>query len=97
MTTAGDVYVVGLERHESHRWRRLAVGAWALASAATLGYLDAPSVGQWVVRRRDDGTEVLRVEAGGEEEAAITRQALDDQLATLPVEEFHDRWGLGAA
>ncbi len=97
MTTAGEVYVVALEAHERRRWRRAVVSAWALASAATLGYLDGPSVGEYVVRRRSDGTEAFRVEAGADEEAALTLQALEEQLAGCPVAEFEERWGIAGA
>jgi hypothetical protein len=97
MTTAGEVYVVALEAHERRRWRRAVVSAWTLATAATMGYLDGPSVGQWVVRRRADGTEAFRVEAGAEEEAALTLQALQEQLAGCPVEEFEKRWGIAGS
>lgn len=96
MTTAGEIYTVTLERHQRQGPRRLAVVAWAALSLASLGYLEGPSVGQYVVRRRSDDLEVLRVEAGADEEAAATRQGLDEQLATLSVEEFHETWSIAA-
>lgn len=94
--TAGEFYTVTLERHERQGPRRLAVLAWVAVSVASFGTLEGPSVGQYVVRRRSDGLEVLRVEAGADEEAAATRAGLDEQLATLSVEEFHEAWSIAA-
>ena len=96
MTTAGEIYTVTLERHVRQGPRRVATAAWALLDAVSMHFVGGPSVGEWVVRRRADGGEVLRVEAGGDEEAAATRVALDDQLATLSVEEFHEAWSIAA-
>lgn len=93
MTPAGEVYVVALEAHERRGLQRAVVSAWALASAALMGYLDGPSVGQYVVRRRSDGSEAFRVEAGPADEAALTQRALEEQLAG-PLADFEERWSI---
>ena len=91
---AADVYAVSLERHAAQGWRRAGLLAWALLSVMSFGFVGTPSVGEWVVRRRSDGAEVLRLEAGAEEEAAALRGELDDQLARLTPSEFAVRWAL---
>ncbi len=89
---AGEVYDLALAPHERIGLRRVQVAVWALASIATVGALDGPSVGEWVVRRRADGQVLVRVDAGDAEDAAILRSELERQLAELTPEEFTERW-----
>jgi hypothetical protein len=90
--TAAEVFEVRLEKHEHTGWRRIRVGAWALATAVAQGFVGSPSVGEWVVRHRADGRELFRVDAGDEEEAAVLRAELDRQLEQLTPDEFAARW-----
>lgn len=92
--TAGEIYTMSLEPHQRQGVRRVAAGAWVVLGIASLGHVSGPSAGEYVVRRRSDDVEVLRVEAGADEEAAATRRHLEEQLASLSVEEFHEVWSI---
>jgi len=59
-----------------------------------LGYVAEPSFGDVVVRRRDDGSEVLRLPVTGTEETAIGLAEVDHQLESLTASAFQARWGL---
>lgn len=74
--------------------RRLGFWFWFLVGMVSLGAVDvgAPSVGDLVVRHRTDGREFLRIDAGSAEEAGPLLGYVREQLATLPAEEFKQRW-----
>lgn len=90
---AGDVYSAELAAYRGTRAiRRLALTTWVLVSAFLTGDVGGPSVGQLVVRRQTDGREVMRIDAGNEEEAALLVSHVREQLATLTPEAFRKRW-----
>jgi hypothetical protein len=92
---AGDEYAVELVAYTGPRaLRRLALTVAMALAAVVINDLGGPSVGQLVVRRRD-GTEVLRIDAGNEEEAALLVGHVREQLATLSPDEFRERWDIG--
>ena len=93
-TPARAVYTLSLEAHRRRGWRRVTVALWSAASMLALGFFGSPSIGEWVVRRRDDGREVQRIDAGADEEASILRSELYRQLDELSAEEFEERWSL---
>lgn len=89
---AGDEYelVVAPERGWTRPLR--VIGRLAVAAVA----LDDPvgaTVGDYVVLRRADGQEILRV-AGDHEGERATYDHLAGQLATLTVPEFREAWGI---
>ncbi|NYG56379.1 hypothetical protein [Nocardioides perillae] len=91
---AGDVYAVALEPPGTARgrWRARAHGA-LLAVGAMAGWYDEPTAGELVVRRRDDGRELLRVDAGPSEAAAQLLAHVRRQLDELAPRELRDVWG----
>jgi hypothetical protein len=92
---AGDVYAVELAAYTGRKAvRRLALAVWMLVSNVLTGDVGGPSVGQVVVRHRGDGRAVMRLDAGGEEEAAGLVSHVREQLTTLSPEEFCERWNL---
>ena len=91
--TAGEAYAVALVEHRRRGVRRLAVAGWALA-AIVAGWIDGPSVGEVVIRRRADGAELHRTDAGDAEACALLLAHLQEQLATLSAAEFEDAWAL---
>jgi hypothetical protein len=94
--TAGDVYEHELVPPQGGRVRRALAGVSDAIANVEGGPVEVVSVGDVVVRRRDDGSEVLREAGGGSEEAAQTVRHLEGQLATLSPEEFRERWGIGS-
>lgn len=90
--TAAEEYELTLEPHERRGLRRLGAVLWAMASSVTLGFLGMPSVGEYVVRRRADGTELLRIDAESDETTAFVREHIVDQLGRMTPEEFEAAW-----
>lgn len=90
--TAAERYDVALVEHRRRGLRRLAVAAWALAALS--GWLDSPSVGEVVIRRRADGRELHRADAGDAEASALLLEHLRRQLDTMTPAEFEDAWSL---
>ena len=76
--------------------RRASALAWTVCHALSMDFVGQPSIGEWVVRRRSDGGEVVRMEAEAGEEAAMLRDELDRQMGTLSAVEFADRWSVPA-
>ncbi len=89
---AHDVFTLTLERHEHQGLRRLRLLAWSALALVSLGAVDVPSVGEFVVRRRVDGLEVLRMDAESQEETSILQHELEAQLETLTAAAFAERW-----
>ncbi len=90
---ASDVLLAALEPRAGGRLVRGARVAAAFVAELALGLLPAPSVSEVVVRRRDDGTEVLRV---GDVDPHVPGDMLgfvQDQLATKTLAEFREEWG----
>ncbi|WP_139981811.1 hypothetical protein [Nocardioides litoris] len=94
MTPAGEVYAARAEPVRRGRLGRWGAAVARLASASIGGTDDPTSAGDVVVRRRGDGSEVLRVPGGPAEELAWTLQSVREQLEHLSVADFSDRWGL---
>lgn len=91
---ASQTYGVELEAPDRQR-RLLSLLAWPLrVIGAGLGIVDEPSFGDVVVRRLDDGSEVLRLPVTGTEETAIGLDEIQQQLDGLSASEFQARWGL---
>jgi hypothetical protein len=90
---AVDVYVAGLEARRGGRLLRSARLFAAFASELAFGLLPAPSVSDVVVRRRDDGSEVLRVEAGDPNVPGDMLRFVQGQLEELDPGTFLAEWG----
>lgn len=93
---AGDVLEL---RYEPRDERGLRVFARAILQAVTLadtisGNDTSGAGGAYVVTRRADGSEVVRVDVTHDEIGA-TRLHLEQQLADLTPEEFEAAWGVG--
>lgn len=93
MDRAGDVLELHFEPREERGLRVFARAVWqAVTLADTIPGNDASGAGgAYVVTRRDDGTEVLRVEVG-HDEIAVTRAHLEAQLAELSPDELVETW-----
>ncbi|TCI95903.1 hypothetical protein [Aeromicrobium sp. IC_218] len=89
---AHDVFALSLERHEHQGLRKLRLLAWSALALVSLGAVDTPSVGEFVLRRRSDGAEVLRMDAESQEETSILQHELESQLRTLTAFAFAERW-----
>ncbi|HEY1132973.1 MAG TPA: hypothetical protein VGE77_00215 [Nocardioides sp.] len=91
---AADVYSLELVTVRRAWWRRVGFGAYALVSGL-FGDTPLPSRGDIVVRRRADGGEVLRMDAGADPEAERLLQHVNDHLHHLDVPTFDESWGIG--
>ena len=72
------------------------MGYAVLSTLATLGIGDAGVPGDVVVRRKADGVEVLRYDAGDETLAPQALGELREQLASMTESEFRETNGLDA-
>lgn len=94
LPAASQTYGVELEAPNRQR-RLLSLLAWPVRIiGAGLGYVDQPSFGDVVVRRLDDGSEVLRLPVTGSEETAMGLDEMQNQLEAHTASEFQARWGL---
>ena len=85
---AREVYDVVLDAKPDVGFVR-GLGYAVLGALATLGVGDSLGVpGDLVVRRRTDGRELLRTDAGGEETAAQALGEMRRQLETMSAAEF---------
>lgn len=85
--SAGDVFELALVRHERRGRRWLGVLGDLIGSVLwTSGGI--ASVGEYVVRRKATGEEILRTDAGSGEETAALRLHLQRQLDELSEDEF---------
>ncbi len=93
MERAGDLLELRFEPRERRGLRLFAAAVWqAVTLADTVPGNDATGAGgAYVVSRRDDGTEVVRVDVAHDEIGA-TRAHLEQQLAELTVEELEAAW-----
>jgi hypothetical protein len=89
---AADVLVARLEPRRGGRALRGARLLAAFAAELALGLLPAPSVSDVVVRRRDDGAEVLREPAGDPNVPGDMLRYVQQQLEALGVEDFLREW-----
>ena len=93
MTRAGDVLDLRFEPREERGLRVFVRAVWqAVALADTVEGNDASGAGgAYVVTRRSDDSEVVRVDVSHAEIGA-TRLHLEAQLAELTPEEFAATW-----
>lgn len=90
---AADVYTLELVAVRRPWWRRAGFAAYAVVGGL-IGDIPLPSRGDIVVRRRTDGSEVLRMDAGADPEAERLLQHVHDHLHHLDVPTFDDSWGI---
>ncbi|HYH72080.1 MAG TPA: hypothetical protein VD764_02605 [Nocardioides sp.] len=95
MTRAGDVLDLRFEPRAQRGLRVFAAAVWqAVTLADTISGNDATGAGgAYVVTRRSDASEVVRVDVTHDEIGA-TRLHLERQLADLTPEEFEETWGV---
>ncbi|WP_447645412.1 hypothetical protein [Nocardioides zeae] len=90
---AADVYALELVAVRRSWPRRLGFAAYAIVGGL-LGDTPLQSRGDIVVRRRDDGSEALRMDAGADPDAERLLQHVHDHLHHLDVATFEDSWGI---
>ena len=93
MDRAGDVLDLRFEPREQRGLRVFVAAVWqAVTLADTISGNDASGAGgAYVVTRRSDGSEVVRVDVT-HDEIGTTRLHLEAQLAELTPEEFAATW-----
>ena len=91
---AGDVLDLRFEPRERRGLRVFVAAVWqAVTLADTISGNDATGAGgAYVVTRRADGSEVVRVDVT-HDEIGVTRAHLEGQLAELTPAEFEETWG----
>jgi hypothetical protein len=92
-TRAGEVLQVALEDSRQSSFKRLArtTAALALAAMGGAGEDFLPSF-DLVVRRRDDGAEVLRTRAGDADQAERLLETVERDLNEKDVTTFVSEW-----
>lgn len=95
MDRAGDVLDLRFEPRAQRGLRVLVAAVWqAVTLADTISGNDATGAGgAYVVTRRSDDSEVVRVDVTHDEIGA-TRLHLERQLADLTPEQFEETWGV---
>ena len=93
---AAAVYRADLEPRPGGRLRHWIRVAGAFAAEMVQGLVPAPTVHDVVVRRRDDGTAVLRVPSEDPSAPGAMLAAVRDELAAVGPEEFLDAWSVRA-
>ncbi len=91
---AAALYAADLEPRPGGRVRHAARIAGAFVAALAWGLLPAPTVHDVVVRRRDDGSEVLRVPTEDPQAPGHMLGAIRDELGAVTPEEFLARWSV---
>ena len=91
---ASEVFAADLEPRPGGRARHWARVAGAFVAELAWGLVPGPTVHDVVVRRRDDGAEVLRVPADEPGVPARMLQAVRDELDAVEPEEFLARWSV---
>jgi hypothetical protein len=92
--SAAAVYVADLEPRPGGRVRHWIRVAGAFAAELVQGLVPAPTVHDVVVRRRDDGAEVLRVPSEDPGAPGQVLGAIRDELGSVDPEEFLGRWSV---
>jgi hypothetical protein len=93
---AAAVYRAELEPRPGERFRHWTRVAGAFAAEMVQGLVPAPTVHDVVVRRRDDGTEVLRVPSEDPSAPGAMLSAVREELAAVAPAEFLARWSVPA-
>jgi hypothetical protein len=91
-TRAGDVLQVALEDSLQSSFKRLARTTAALALAAMGAGEDFLPSFDLVIRRRDDGAEVLRTRAGDADQAERLLETVERDLDEKDVTTFVSEW-----
>ena len=91
-TRAADVFEVDLRPRHGGRLQHVLRIVGAFVSQLALQLLPAPDVHDVVVRRRDDGEEVLRIPAGDPLLPGDVLALVRSELATLDPEAFLAGW-----
>ncbi|WP_369256483.1 hypothetical protein [Geodermatophilus amargosae] len=91
---AAAVYVADLEPRPGGRVRHWVRVAGAFAAEMVQGLVPGPTVHDVVVRRRDDGAEVLRVPSEDPTAPGAVLWAIRDELGSVGPEEFLARWSV---
>jgi hypothetical protein len=91
-TRAGDVLQVALEDSRQSSFKRLARTTAALALAAMGAGEDFLPSFDLVIRRRDDGAEVLRTRAGDADQAERLLETVERDLDEKDVTTFVSEW-----
>ena len=94
--SASEVYEAGLEPRPGGRVRHWIRVAGAFAAELAQGLVPGPTVHDVVVRRRDDGAEVLRVPCEDPTTPGYVLQSVRDELGSVGPEEFRARWSVRA-
>jgi hypothetical protein len=89
---AAEVLVADLEPRPGGRLLRSARLLGAVAAELAWGLLSGPSLSDVVVRRRDDGTEVLRVPAGDPVVPGDQLRHVRSMLQALGPQDFLRAW-----
>jgi len=89
---AADVFAAELHPRRGGWLLQRARVAGAFVSELMWELVPSPSVHDVVVTRRDDGAEVLRVEAGDPFQEGDALARMRAELERLPAEEFLARW-----
>jgi hypothetical protein len=90
---AAELFVADLEPHPGGRGQRTLRVAGAFVAEMAMGLLPAPTVSDVVVRRRADGTEVLRVPAADPVLPGDLLAFVREQLDAMDAEAFLAEWG----
>ena len=90
---AAEVLVADLEPRPGGRLLRGARLLGAVAAELAWGLVPGPSLSDVVVRRRDDGSEVLRVPAGDPVVPGDQLRHVREMLETLGPQDFLRAWG----
>ena len=93
-TRADAVFAAALEDRLGSRSRQRLRIAGAFLAELAWGLLPHPSVSDLVVRRRDDGTPVLRLDAGDPRTSGDLLRQARQAMATLSPAAFEYQWGL---
>ncbi len=91
---AATLYSAALEPRPGGRARHLLRIAGAFVAELAWGLIPSPTVHDVVVRRRDDGSEVLRVPTEDPQAPGHMLGAIRDELGTVTPEEFLARWSV---
>ena len=93
---AADVYAADLEPRPGGRLRHRLRVAGAFLAELAWGLLPGPTVFDVVVRRRDDGAEVLRVPSEDPAVPGDVLQAIRGELDAMTPEQFLAEWSVPA-
>ncbi len=94
--SAADVYTADLEPRPGSRLRHRLRIAGAFVAELAWGLIPSPTVHDEVVRRRDDGAEVLRVPSEDPTVPGDVLRAIRGELDAMTPEQFLAEWSVPA-